>query len=122
MKPSELFCFKDTKNFAMLLFFLVAYNKKFQRANATDTAQDGNDPPDDWLKLEFLILISGQSTNRNHYLVFLGGDVTGLHQWLIDSENFHGSLRLEEIVEIQATSWGNQLAQDENIRVCVSAV
>ena len=27
MKPSELFCFKDTKNFATLLFFLVACNK-----------------------------------------------------------------------------------------------
>ena len=36
MKPSELFCFKDTKNFAALLFFLVACNKKFQQANATD--------------------------------------------------------------------------------------
>ena len=53
---------------------------------------------------------------------FRGGDVTGLHQWLIDSENFHGSFRLEEIVEIQASSWVNQLAQDENIRVCASAV
>ena len=30
MKPSELFCFKDTENFATLLFFLVACNKKFQ--------------------------------------------------------------------------------------------
>ena len=38
MKPSELFCFKDTKNFAALLFFLAACNKKFQRANATDIA------------------------------------------------------------------------------------
>ena len=38
MKPSELFCFKDTKNLAALLFFLAAYNKKFQRANATDIA------------------------------------------------------------------------------------
>ena len=46
---------------------------------------------------------------------FWGGDVAGLHQRLIDSENFHGSLRLEEIVEIQATSWVNQLAQDENV-------
>ena len=60
VKPSELFCFKDTKNFAVL-FFLAAYNKKFQWTNATDTAQDGNDPPDDWLKLEFFIIISGQS-------------------------------------------------------------
>ena len=34
MNPSELFCFKD-KNFAALLFFLAACNKKFQRANAT---------------------------------------------------------------------------------------
>ena len=32
MKPSELFCFKDTINFAALLFFLAAGNKKFQRA------------------------------------------------------------------------------------------
>ena len=39
MKPSELFCFKDTKNFAALLFFLAACNKKFQRANATDIAR-----------------------------------------------------------------------------------
>ena len=29
-------------------FFLS--NKKFQRANATDIAQDENGPPDDWLK------------------------------------------------------------------------
>ena len=36
MKPSELFCFKDTKNFAALLIFLVACNKKFQQANVTD--------------------------------------------------------------------------------------
>ena len=47
MKPSDLFCFKDTKNFAVLL---AARYKKFQQANATDMAQDGNDPPDDWLK------------------------------------------------------------------------
>ena len=38
MKPSKLFCFKDTKNFAASIFFLVACNKKFQRANATDIA------------------------------------------------------------------------------------
>ena len=50
MKPSELFCFKDRKKFAGSLFFLAACNKKFQRANATDIAKDGNDPPDDWLK------------------------------------------------------------------------
>ena len=50
MKPSELFCFKDTKKFAALLFFLAACNKKFQRANATDISKDKNDPPDDWLK------------------------------------------------------------------------
>ena len=50
MKPSELFCFKDTEKFAALLFFLAACNKKFQRANTTDIAEDGNDPPDDWLK------------------------------------------------------------------------
>ena len=37
-KPSELFCFKETKNFAALLFFLEVCNKKFQRANATDIA------------------------------------------------------------------------------------
>ena len=35
MKPSDLFCFKDTKNFAVLL--AVCY-KKFQQANATDMA------------------------------------------------------------------------------------
>jgi len=34
MKPFELFCVKDTKNAAALLFFLAASNKKFQRANA----------------------------------------------------------------------------------------
>ena len=45
MKPSELFCFKDAKNFATLLFYLEACKKKFQRANATDIAQDGKDPP-----------------------------------------------------------------------------
>ena len=32
MKPSELFCFKETVNFAALLFFLATGNKKFQRA------------------------------------------------------------------------------------------
>ena len=37
MKPSELFCFKDTKNFAAL-FFLAVCNKKFQRADVTDIA------------------------------------------------------------------------------------
>ena len=35
MKPSDLFCFKDTKNFAALL--AVCY-KKFQQVNATDMA------------------------------------------------------------------------------------
>ena len=50
MKPSKLFCFKDTKNFAALWSFLAACNKKFQQTNATDVALDGNDPPDDWLK------------------------------------------------------------------------
>ena len=35
MKPSQLFCFKDTKNFAALL---AACYKKFQQANATDMA------------------------------------------------------------------------------------
>ena len=37
MKPSELFCFKDTKNVQALSFFLAASNKKFQRANAQPT-------------------------------------------------------------------------------------
>ena len=37
MKPSEVFCFKDTKNF-VALFFLVACNKKVQWADATDIA------------------------------------------------------------------------------------
>ena len=52
MKPSQLFRFKDTNDFAAFLFSLAACNKKFQRANAADIAQDGNDPPDDWLKTE----------------------------------------------------------------------
>ena len=30
MKPSELFCFKDTKNVQALFFFLAASNEKFQ--------------------------------------------------------------------------------------------
>ena len=34
MKPSELFCFKDTKNVVALLFFSAACNRKFQQANA----------------------------------------------------------------------------------------
>ena len=34
MKPSALFFFKDTKNFAVLLFFLAAGDKKFQQLNA----------------------------------------------------------------------------------------
>ena len=50
MKPYKLFCFKDTKNFAALLFFLAACNEKFHRANATDIAYDENDPPNNWLK------------------------------------------------------------------------
>ena len=52
MKPSELFCFKDTINFTPLFFFfLAAGNRKFQRANATAIAYDANEyPPDDWLK------------------------------------------------------------------------
>ena len=50
MKPYKLFCFKDTKNLAALLFFLAACNEKFHRANATDIAYDENDPPNDWLK------------------------------------------------------------------------
>ena len=49
MKPSELFCLKD-KKFGCVIIFLRACNKKFQRANTTDIAQDGNNPPDDWLK------------------------------------------------------------------------
>ena len=53
MKPSQLFRFKDTNDFAAFLFSLAACNKKFQRANAADIAQDGNDPPDDWLKTEW---------------------------------------------------------------------
>ena len=35
LKPSEVFSFKGKMNFAALLFFLSAGNKKFQRANAT---------------------------------------------------------------------------------------
>ena len=38
MKPSTLFCFKDTKNFAALLFLLAACNEKFQQANTIDVA------------------------------------------------------------------------------------
>ena len=38
MKPYELFCFKGTKNFATILLFLAACNKKFQGVNATDIA------------------------------------------------------------------------------------
>ena len=49
MKPSELFCFKETKNLAALLFFLAACNNKFQQANATYIEQDENVPPDDRL-------------------------------------------------------------------------
>ena len=30
----QLFCFKDTKDFAALLFSLAACNEKFQRTNA----------------------------------------------------------------------------------------
>ena len=41
MKPSELFCFRDTVNFAALLFFLARGNKKFQRAMMQ------MNPPDD---------------------------------------------------------------------------
>ena len=33
LKPSELFFFKDTKNFAVLLFFLAAGDKKFQQSS-----------------------------------------------------------------------------------------
>ena len=39
---SELFCLKDTKKFAALLFFVRAGNKKFQPANALPYAYDAN--------------------------------------------------------------------------------
>ena len=42
MKPSELFCFKDTKNVQVLIFFLAASNKKFQRTNAQPYAYAAN--------------------------------------------------------------------------------
>ena len=42
MEPSELFCFKDTKKFAALLFFLAACNEKFQQANAQSFAYAAN--------------------------------------------------------------------------------
>ena len=38
MEPSKLFCLKDTKKFAALLFFLAACNDKFQQANAQSFA------------------------------------------------------------------------------------
>ena len=50
MEPSKLFCFKDTKKLAVLLFLLAACNEHFQQANVTDITQDENDPPNDWLK------------------------------------------------------------------------
>ena len=40
MKPSELFCFKDTKKFAALSFFLSGSYTRMMQIN----------PPDDWLK------------------------------------------------------------------------
>ena len=42
MKPFELFCFKHSKYFEALLFFLVACNKKFQRGNAQPYANAAN--------------------------------------------------------------------------------
>ena len=42
MKPFELFCFKHSKYFQALLFFLVARNKKFQRAIAQPYANAAN--------------------------------------------------------------------------------
>ena len=42
MKPSELFCFKDTKNVQALFFFLAASKKKFQRANEQPYAYAAN--------------------------------------------------------------------------------
>ena len=52
MKPSELFCFKDTKHFAALLFFLAACDKKFQRANATDSRMKKIHPMIGWRRDE----------------------------------------------------------------------
>ena len=42
MKPFELFCFQHSKYFEALLYFLVACNKKFQRANAQPYAYAAN--------------------------------------------------------------------------------
>ena len=41
---------KTQKILLRYFFFVAACNNKFQQANATDIAQDGNDPLDDWLK------------------------------------------------------------------------
>ena len=42
MRPSELLCFKDTKNVQALFFFLAASNKKFHRENAQPYACAAN--------------------------------------------------------------------------------
>ena len=39
------------RKFYDIIIFLSGMQKKFQRANATDIAWDGNDPPDNWLKM-----------------------------------------------------------------------
>ena len=129
MKPSELFCFKDTKDFAALFFFLAACNKKFQRANATDIAYDGTDPPDDWLKtgwarelqtrrrlVDSLICITCSLENNAFYVlhyVMVALHYSMLHRLEIfpaPGAIAHGPISL-------ASSWGCSLAKSSTVKL-----
>ena len=92
-----VFCFKDTKNLAALLFFLAASNKKFQRANATYIAREGSDPPDDWLKTGWardshgswiLLSLSSVRSKTMHFLSCITSWLPNITLCYIDSRFF----------------------------------
>ena len=129
-KPKKI-CFKDTKNFAAL-FFLVACNKKFQRADVTDIAEDGNHPPSNWLKtgwardsqtrsrlIDSLFCITCSLENNAfsvlHYIM-VALHYSRLHRFQIFSVPgtiAHGSIRLPPCSLTK--TWGCSLAMRRSI-------
>ena len=113
MKPSELFWFKDTQNFAALLFFLAACNKNSHWANTTDIAQDGNDPPDDWLKTGLSTGVTNTHTARGFSYMY---HVFARKQCMLCSALRHVCLRLLYVTSIRDffCPWNNlkRLYQD----------
>ena len=134
MKPSELFCVKDARNFATLLFYLEACKKKFQRANATDIAQDGKDPPNGLARdsqtrtrlVDSLICTTCSLENNVfsvlHY-VMVTLHYSTLHRFEIFSTPgtfAHGSIRLPP--RNLASSRGCSLAINNSIRIQASLI